>query len=263
MDLGLDQPGALDRLFVVLHDIERIDERVTVFFDDPSGLHREDNGIGELVADHEDPHVDIRRTMLAALGGLRGSLTTVRTHVTSVPTTPEVLATLCRTALLASCRLLVLVGPLDIEDRKRNTVRVMLQESSGLYWVYKRAQDFKELTGLIPPPELLAKYKERHDKLWGANRPKPFSEIEVVELASDIISERLRALGEGTEREYVALSEQLIWVFNTYSGIAHAFAWPMMVPGATDRLPGDFVSDLGTTVEVTKMAIESFEEATG
>jgi hypothetical protein len=143
MDLGLDQPGALDRLFIVLDDIQRIDERVGAFFDDPSAIERDDNGIGELVTEHQDPHVDIRRTILAALGGLRGSLTNVRTQVTSVPSTPEVLATLCRTALLASCRLLVLVGPLDIKDRKRNAVRVMLQESSGLYWVYKRAQDFK------------------------------------------------------------------------------------------------------------------------
>ena len=115
---------------------------------------------------------------------------------------------------------------------------------------------------VVPPPELLAKHQERHDKLRGTERPKPFSEIEVIELAADIIAKRLRARGEGAEREYVALSEQLIWVFNTYSGIAHAFAWPTMVPGATNRLPGDFMSDLGTTVEVAKMAIESFEEAT-
>ena len=126
MDLGLDYPEALERLFIVLDEIQRIDKRVRVFFDDPSGIERDENGIAALVADHPDPHVDIRRTMLAALGGMRGSLTNVRTQVTSVPTTPEVLATLCRTALLASCRLLVLVGPPDINDRKRNTVRVML-----------------------------------------------------------------------------------------------------------------------------------------
>ena len=103
-----------------------------------------------------------------------------------------------------------------------------------------------ELKWVIPPSELLAKLQERHDRLRGTERPQPFSEIEVVGLAADIIAKRLRARGEGTEREYMALSEQLIWVFNTYSGIAHAFAWPTMVPGgdqpAARRLrvrPGD------------------------
>lgn len=194
--------------------------------------------------------------------GLRGALNTVSTLITSgVPTTPESLAILCRTALLASCRLLVVVGPDDLKRARDNAARVMLQESNSVGHLYRRAAEFVWLQALVPPPRVIEAFERRRAALREL-RLAPFKEIEMMELAADIVGQRMRARGLESEDEIEILTENLIWVFNTYSGIAHSFAWPSMVAGTTNRLPGDFVTDFGTTVSVAGIAVEAFLEAT-
>jgi len=258
MDLGLDELGARERLFVVLGEVRQLSEQIDNVASDPDLLHRPDSKIGWLIADLPEPHVDVRRTIASAVTGLRGSLTTVSSLITSgVPTSPESLAVLCRTALLASCRLLVLVGPNDIERAQENALRVMVQESNSLGHLYRRAAEFTWLQALVPPPGVIAVFEQRRVEL----RLAPFKEIEMMELAADIVGERMRARGLRSEGDIDILTENLVWVFNTYSGIAHSFAWPSMVAGSTNRLPGDFVTDFGTTVSVAGIAVEALLEA--
>lgn len=51
-----------------------------------------------------------------------------------------------------------------------------------------------------------------------------------------------------------------MWIFNAYSGKAHGYGWPYLVPHAND-LPGDFVSDLTMLASVTHVAVHVTEEA--
>lgn len=262
MDLGLDQPGARERLFVVLDEIRQLGEEIDNVASDAERWRRPDSKLGEIVADLPEPHIDIRRTMASAVLGLRGALDTVSTLITSgVPTTPESLAILSRTALLASCRLLVLVGPDDVSKARENVLRVMMQESRSLGHLYRRAAKFDRLSALVPPTEVIELHERRHAELQ-AEGQKAFSEIEMVELASEVVGERMRSGGGEDEEHATTRSEHLVWIFNTYSGVSHAFAWPTMVAATTNRLPGDFVSDSGTTVAVAGMAVQAFIEAT-
>ncbi|TKV61324.1 hypothetical protein FDO65_06895 [Nakamurella flava] len=261
MDLGLDEPGARERLFVVLEEIRQLGQQIDDVAADPEIWHRPGSKIGRLIADLPEPHVDVRRTMACAVSGLRGALDTVSTLITSgVPTSPESLAILCRTALLASCRLLVLVGPDDVEQARENTLRVMMQESRSLGHLYRRAAEFKRLRALVPPRQVIELHERRHAELQAEGK-RAFTEIEMVELAADVVGDMMRAAGGEEEEHATTRSEHLVWIFNTYSGVSHAFAWPTMVAGTTNRLPGDFVADLGTTVAVAGMAVYAFLKA--
>ncbi len=56
------------------------------------------------------------------------------------------------------------------------------------------------------------------------------------------------------------LREQLIWIFNVYSGKAHGYGWPLLVPHAGD-LPDDFVADFFMLASVTQLALQLTDHA--
>ncbi len=51
------------------------------------------------------------------------------------------------------------------------------------------------------------------------------------------------------------LAEHIMWVWHAYSGAAHGYAWPWLLPG-TASLAGDFIADLGLVVPVTHLAFD-------
>ena len=103
--------NSLDTIAVIN---ERVDKHIP---SDPGQLGQSGSQIEALLKELPDPPVDIRLTMLQAVSSLRYSLSQVRTLIADgLPTSPQVLATLCRTALMASCRLTFIVGPASEED---------------------------------------------------------------------------------------------------------------------------------------------------
>ncbi len=260
MELGLDAPEALEALQRCLNVIADIEERVSTLPTDPAHLGQPGSDIAGLVSGLPDPPVDIRLTMLAAVMSSQECLGQVRRFfVHQLPTSPVVLATLCRTALLASSRLLLIVGSPDKRVRRTNAIRVLLQESESIQRCYKKAAAYTQLSSLVPPADVLDQQGKRHQHLKSI--AKPLRETDVLDEAALIIGDLLQGAGSqepnGPSQQ---LREHFSWAFNVYSGVAHGFGWPGLVPG-TQSLPGDFTSELWLTVSVCHIAIDQLQQA--
>jgi hypothetical protein len=259
MELGLDAPEALEALQRCLEVIADIEERYFTLPANPAELGQPGSDIAGLVSVLPDPPVDIRLTMLAAATSSQACLGQVRRFVVhQLPTSPVVLATLCRTALMASSRLLVVVGPHDERVRRANAIRVLLQESESIQRCYKKAASFTQLGGLVPPADVLAQQGRRHQHLKSI--AKSIRETDVLDEAASIIGDLLRTSAYQEPNGLSQLNEHFSWTFNVYSGVAHGFGWPRLVPG-TQSLPGDFTSELLLTVSVCHIAIDRLQQA--
>lgn len=59
----------------------------------------------------------------------------------------------------------------------------------------------------------------------------------------------------GTAELATVEKEHVRWMFHVYSGVAHGFAWPQLVPG-TQSLPGHFISEFTTAASVAHLAAD-------
>jgi len=259
VELGLDAPEALEALQRCLAVIAQTEERASTLPTDPAELGQPGSNIAELVSVLPDPPVDIRLTMLAAVRSSQACLGQIsRLAIHQLETSPVVLATLCRTALMASSRLLLIVGPRDQGVRQANALRVLLQESESLQRCYKKAAAYTQLRGLVPPADVLAQQHARHRYLKSIT--KSIRETEVLDEAALIIGDLLHASGYQDSDNPPLLAEHFSWTFNIYSGVAHGFGWPRLVPG-TQSLPGNFTAELWSTVSVCYIAIDQLQQA--
>lgn len=259
VELGLDAPEALEALQRCLDGIADIEKRASSLPTDPAELGQPGSDIAELVRVLPDPPVDIRLTMLAAVRSSQGCLGQVsRFVIHGLETSPVVLATLCRTALMASSRLLLIVGPRDHEVSQANALRVLLQESESIQRCYRKAAAYTQLHRLVPPADVLAQQAARHQHLKSIT--KSIRETEVLDEAALIIGDLLQTSGYQDSDNSPLLTEHFSWTFNVYSGVAHGFGWPQLVPG-TPSLPGDFTSELWSTVSVCHIAIDQLQQA--
>jgi hypothetical protein len=73
---------------------------------------------------------------------------------------------------------------------------------------------------------------------------------------AEVIGDALVAEGELDGDDAQLLAEQVAWTWHTYSGLAHGFAWPWLLPDTTgDRaMPGDYIADLGIVVATAHVA---------
>lgn len=259
MELGLDEPEAVNALQRCLDVIEDIEKRVSTLPSDPAELGQLDSDIAKLVAVLPDPPVDIRLTLLSAAISSQACLGQIkRLVVDQLPTSPVILATLCRTALIASSRLLFIVGPRDESTRQANALRILLQESDSIQRCYRKTSTFVQPTRLVPPTDVLDQQDKRHQHL--KNITKGIRETDVLDEAASIIGDLIRPAGYHGTGGPSQLGEQFSWTFNIYSGVAHGFGWPRLVPG-TQSLPGDFTSELWTTVSACHIAVDQLERA--
>ena len=259
MDLGLDRPGAREALHTAVDTIALTDERASELLAVNVGdIGEPGSAIVRLLEVLPDPPVDIRITMVTAVSTSRACLGQIRAFIVDgIPTTHEVLAILCRTALLASSRLLFIVGPEDEETRRINATRILRQESDSLQRLYKLAEGFKKLIALIPPADVIEQQKRRHDQLLSTT--KKATESGLLKETAQIVGDLLLASGFDDGSTQPALSEHLLWIFNNYSGVAHGFGWPRLI--STQPVPGDFIADLWITAAANQLAVDLLQKA--
>lgn len=259
MDLGLDSPEVLDAVRRSLEVIEDIEDRVGSLPADPALLGEPGSDLEAVLKSMPDPPVDIRLTIHAAALSSNDCLAQLKRFILErIPTSPIVLATLCRTALLASARLLFVVGPTDLESKRANAIRILLQESDSLRRCYRDASEFSQLAALVPPEEVLSSQRARHDAL--KSMTKGIRETEVLSEAAEIIADLLEGSGYEEPEAASIFSEHFSWTFNIYSGVAHGFGWPRLVPG-TQSLPGDFSAELVLVTSVCQLAVSELQRA--
>ena len=252
MDIGLnnsDDFDALRKIVDISQSVERLRELLPANVLDlsPAG-----SDVAAFLGALPDPPVDPRLSIMTGLNSAAGCfLQIVRLITDNIPTEPVVLATLGRTALLGASRVVLVLGPDETGDRQVNAGIMLRQESESLMRLYNAAEKFVSFAALVPPQEVLNSQRIRA-KAVAEGVPK-LGEAAVLERTAAVVAQMLSTLPEYDEGVATQLREHLSWTFNVYSGVAHGFAWPRLVPG-TSSLPGHFLAELTIIANVTHLA---------
>ena len=250
----------MDQLVQMLTAIGSMADACDDLPDDPALLDRPNSDLRRLIDALPETQVDPRLTITQGLAVARGSLGLVRDiFVNNSSVAPSVLPVLLRSALLAAGRVLYMLGPQDERERIANTRVVMQQEAESYRRAYAQFANFEQLDVLIPPPYLVALYERRRVDLLGGSRPP--GEARTLDSMAEVIGSLLaadEAVTPQQERDDLAVvaKEHVRWIFHIYSGIAHGFAWPSLVPG-TGSLPGHFIAELTITANVAQLAADA------
>ena len=254
MEIGLDDPEDYEALRRILEIGRLVRELRDKLPSDPVDLAPEGSDLGALMATLPEPPVDPRLSIYAGLDSAAGCFLQIVSFIKDgIPTTPVVLPTLARTALLAASRVVFVLGPDDASDRERNTRSMLRQESSGLMRLYAAAEQFQSFSALVPPQDVLDAQRARAESV---NQGVPLlGEAVLLREMAWVVGKILAARGYADTAIAGQVSEHVAWTFNVYSGVAHGFAWPRLVPG-TRSLPGHFIAELLLISNVTHLAFD-------
>ena len=242
MDIGLDGPEDYIALQKTRAMIQRIGQRQDSLPADLTLLGEPGSDLADLIDALPDPPVDLRISVFAGLATARGALSQISGFLfDDVPTTSSVMQTLVRSALLGAGRVVYVLGPPSPEARKDNARMVLRQEAKSLMRAYSAFEKFKQFPGLVPPANILAAQRERDDEVGGG--AGAIGEARTLMAMATVIGELLTANGYDSPGEGESFAELMTWIFHVYSGVAHGFGWPRLVPGS-DSMPGHFLADL-------------------
>lgn len=214
---------------------------------DPADLGQPGSDLADLIDALPDPPVDLRRSIVAGLGSARGALSQISGFMRDgVPTTLPVLQTLVRSALLGAGRVVYMLGPPSQQARQDNARMVLRQEAKSLMRAYTSFEQFKQLLRLVPPAEIVAAQRGRNDVLQ--NGATAVGEEKTLMAMATVVAEMLTA--NGYDSPAGVPLEMMSWIFNVYSGVAHGFGWPSLVPDAV------FVADLHMVTCVAHLAFD-------
>ena len=252
MDIGLDGPedyAALQKTLAMIQVIGQLSDSLP---DDPALLGEPGSDLADLMNALPEPPVDLRLSISAGLATARAALSQISGFIVDgVPTTPSVLHTLVRSALLGAGRVVYVLGPPSPEARQENARMVLRQEGNSLMRAYSAFEQFKQLN-LVPPADIMAAQRERNNVVQcGAGAIR--EEKTLVAMAT-VIGEMLTANGYESPEGW-PLAELMTWIFHVYSGVAHGFGWPRLVPG-TDSMPGLFAPEFYMVTCVAQIAFD-------
>lgn len=154
MNLGIDEPGALERVMETLDTIAVCHDRASGLPTDPALLGNPGTDLRRWIMEElPEPTVDARITLLSALGNSLQCLAQIRRFILDPEpsTTPAVLAALMRGSLLSGARPIFMLGSVEPEKQKSNILRVMRQEGDSLFRYYDTSAKYIHLSGLVPP----------------------------------------------------------------------------------------------------------------
>lgn len=164
-----------------------------------------------------------------------------------VPTSPTVLQSLLRTAIISSARLVHTLLPADPETRLANARVVLALDAQSGTRATEIYSDFQSMRGVRAPDELVDRFKSQLQELYPAGRvPGEGAGVRrmVAALSDAFLAADLRENFDSS-----LLTDHAQWLWNTYSGLAHAYMWPHLMWRRSDdpRVPGDYPIDLYMT----------------
>ena len=261
MDLGLEQPGAMEHLrsaLGIIEDCRARRERLPA----PADLGLQGTALYPVISNLPDCPVDPRISLVASLDSSLHCLEQIAIFIQeNGKTTPEAMATMMRTALLAGCRPVFMLGLTDPDKRRMNILRLMFQDGSSLGKFFKTAKDFDHLRSLVPPPEILEVHENRIATLRSLvpSASRLSGEAPMLDEVAEIVGELVVSRDDAPEASARILTEHLSLMFNAYSGAAHGYGWPKLIHFPSD-LPGDFVADFYTLATFTQLSLDLTEK---
>jgi len=261
VDIGLNSPADRQQLEQILTAIKSMADLCDKLPDNPAFLDRPNSDLKRLIDALPEPQVDPRLTIMKGLAVARGTLGLVRDiFVDENPAiVPSVLPVLLRSALLGAGRVLYMLGPQDEHERIENTMVVLQQEADSYRRAYTQFAEFKQFHALVPPPDLVALYENRRVGLTGSGKPP--GEARTLDSMAEVLGNMLASANTAVPQQELddfatTTKEHARWIFHIYSGIAHGFAWPWLVPG-TRSLPGHFIAEFTTTANIAHLAADT------
>lgn len=250
MDIGIngdDDYAALAQSFNAVKQLEKICDSLPPVMTD---LAVEGSELAWALENVPEPLVDLRYTFYSALATARGNLWQIcELFDKNQKTTPSVLQTLLRAALLSAARVAYPVLAADREQLVYRLTVVMAQEGKSLKRLYRDASNNVELLSLIPPRDIVDKQELRFSKLGLTNRDILSDSAMLEQVAMSIA--RLQDQYDDLNEE--ALKEQYSWIFHCLSGVSHGFGWTKLVPG-TESMSGHFVADFFSVASLAWIA---------
>jgi hypothetical protein len=244
IDLGQDDPATME---VLARAVSIVDNSVSVLHDELDTISYpglEDSEVYRLARALPEGQISYDRTVLAAASAARGSLAQISWIIRNpAPTTPIVLHALLRSALIGSGRIVYSLLPTDPETRLTNARVLLAQETYEFVKTLDLFSEFSQLRLVVPDADYVARAKRQNREI---NQGRPKGDGQVMNGAAEQIATALQTRLPGpSEHNHDVLREHFIWLWNTYSGLAHAHAWPKLLPGSgQDRnIPGNFPGD--------------------
>ncbi len=254
VDIGLDADGAIEHLRRQLAIVEIIDKLDGQLSPDPYRLAEPGSELAALAETAPDAPVNLVLSVRAGLTAARGALDQIASLLGhNSPTDAIVLQALLRTALLGAGRVVFALAPADPGQRQRNVRVVLRQESRSLMQGLNAFAEFEHLASLKPHGGYLEEQRRKNKALQDGSQPA--GEAMTLKEVARVIGEQLATSGFDDSAAPDVLAEHIMWVWHAYSGAAHGYAWPWLLPG-TASLAGDFIADLGLVVPVTHLAFD-------
>lgn len=180
----------------------------------------------------------------------------------------SVVATLCRAALVSTGRLIYVLGPRDADERVEHARQVSRQQARSYLAMVKSAREFTELEGLQAervPDDADDPFTEEIDRLGKGG----MGDGAMLKSTARTMAEALaRDSANGTDEPQTQkqLQEHIEWMWNVWSGMAHGYAWPDLIPGEKSShqhiVPGHWVGDFYQLASFTQLALTQLGDAT-
>ena len=259
IDIGLDDPAAMEALS---RAISIVDEGVDSLHDEIAGIaYSDDCEIYRLAKALPPGPISLDRTIIVAVEAAWGALDQISWILRhNAPTSMIVLHALLRAALVGSGRTVFALLPSDPSIRLQNARVLIAQEGKGFTQALDCYARFDQLSGLRPDAQYLAKAQQQNVAIQEGRRP-PGDGV-VMQGAAEAVAAALSTVSEYSDRNRKLLREQVTWLWNTYSGVAHTHAWPRLLPGSGQdrRVPGDFPGDflmIASTAHIATYSLKS------
>lgn len=166
-----------------------------------------------------------------------------------------VTASLSRAALVSAVRIVYVLGPVDPATREDHARRVLRGQAVSHLRGVTAFSSFEDLVALIPPETLKDDLTASRDALDGGG----VTDTQMIADTAAVIARTIADSAPDHLGEVAAKGEHLAWMWNVWSGIAHGYAWPTLVPGVQDDgqqvMPGHWVTDFGTLSSIVLLAL--------
>lgn len=257
IDLGLNDPAAIEMLTWA---VRIIDESVGCLRDEiGSNPPAADSEVYRLTQALPPGPIAFDHTIFAAATAARQALDQISYLLRNdVPKSAIVLQALIRSALVSGRTAFALL-PADPSERLQNAELVVAQESSSYMRALNEYAEFKQLLLMRPDKQDLDEAQTQNDALRNGRRLP--GDRAVMTGAADVIGAALAAIPNYREENPELRREHVIWLWNTYSGLAHTYGWPRLMPssGRDRRVPGDFPGDLFMVANIAHIAMLSLQ----
>jgi len=251
IDLGDDGSQAAEilnrALYIVQHQIDHFMQQDSVDYPLPetSEIYRLHDLTGT-------SPLNIKTVLQVALHSASSSLQQIAYSIThSVPTTRVALHSLMRVALLGTARTSLVLLPDDPKQRLTHAKMVLAQDCQSGIRALKEYTKFQGMRAMSPPSELLEELQQQKAHLYPKGRAP--GEGTIIKRQTETFIHALQMAQEGQNDAAILedydpeiLRDHVSWLWHTYSGLAHVYSWPRLLPGIglDPNMPGDFPLDL-------------------